>query len=330
MRALLTHAWLFLGKWLGRLLLLLLAVGLGGWAIGSLYYAWKFSGPVSAEEQIAPDEARITQAIIQDAIRVVEQHRDNTRVLRDAHAKAHGCVKAEFKVRADLDPTLRRGVFAEAGKSWNAWVRFSNGNAYPQFDSKNDARGMAIKLLDVPGEKLLPGRGHDGEQDFVMFNQPVFFIRDIAEYRQNFAAQADGKKALAFFPNWNPTSWELRHLLIALRTLAPPRTARCTPATTASRRTSWANTTSSSASSPPRRSARPTSYRSRTRTCPTSSAPPCTSNCPSTAPRLLRLPGAAPGPGQVHAHRRHQRRMEGVGRALRYHSRHHCASSGFR
>lgn len=117
MRALLTHAWLFLGKWLGRLLLLLLAVGLGGWAIGSLYYAWKFSGPVSAEEQIAPDEARITQAIIQDAIRVVEQHRDNTRVLRDAHAKAHGCVKAEFKVRADLDPTLRRGVFAEAGKS---------------------------------------------------------------------------------------------------------------------------------------------------------------------------------------------------------------------
>lgn len=221
MRALLTHAWLFLGKWLGRLLLLLLAVGLGGWAIGSLYYAWKFSGPVSAEEQIAPDEARITQAIIQDAIRVVEQHRDNTRVLRDAHAKAHGCVKAEFKVRADLDPTLRRGVFAEPGKSWNAWVRFSNGNAYPQFDSKNDARGMAIKLLDVPGEKLLPGRGHDGEQDFVMFNQPVFFIRDIAEYRQNFAAQADGKKALAFFPNWNPASWELRHLLIALRTLAP-------------------------------------------------------------------------------------------------------------
>ena len=77
---------------------------------------------MSAEEQIAPDEARITQAIIQDAIRVVEQHRDNTRVLRDAHAKAHGCVKAEFKVRADLDPTLRRGVFAEPGKSWNAWA----------------------------------------------------------------------------------------------------------------------------------------------------------------------------------------------------------------
>lgn len=331
MRALLTHAWLFLGKWLGRLLLLLLAVGLGGWAIGSLYYAWKFSGPVSAEEQIAPDEARITQAIIQDAIRVVEQHRDNTRVLRDAHAKAHGCVKAEFKVRADLDPTLRRGVFAEAGKSWNAWVRFSNGNAYPQFDSKNDARGMAIKLLDVPGEKLLPGRGHDGEQDFVMFNQPVFFIRDIAEYRQNFAAQADGKKALAFFPNWNPASWELRHLLIALRTLAPAPDSplhagyngispyklgehnikfRVVPAPGEVPGLPATEAEPGPAQLPPRRPVPATLHRPH--------------------PRLLRLPGAAPGPGQVHAHRRHQRRMEGVGRALRYHSRHHCASSGFR
>ncbi|MBW5466063.1 hypothetical protein GOY11_33945 [Pseudomonas aeruginosa] len=52
-----------------------------------------------------------------------------------------------------------------------------------------------------------------------MFNQTTFYILYIAEYRQNFDVQADGKKALAFFPNWNPASWELRHLLIALRTL---------------------------------------------------------------------------------------------------------------
>jgi hypothetical protein len=31
-------------------------------------------------------------------------------------------------------------------------IRLSNGNAYPQFDSIRDARGMAIKLLDVPGK----------------------------------------------------------------------------------------------------------------------------------------------------------------------------------
>ncbi len=97
--------------------------------IGSLYYAWKFSGPVSAQEEIPPGEAQLTQAIIEDAVRIVEQHRDNTRVLRDAHAKAHGCVKAEVTVASDIAPGLRQGVFAEPGHKWEAMVRFSNGNA---------------------------------------------------------------------------------------------------------------------------------------------------------------------------------------------------------
>ncbi|MGY8832526.1 MAG: catalase family protein, partial [Pseudomonadales bacterium] len=72
--------WLWLGRILGKLLVLVLAIGIGGWAIGAAYYGWKFSGPVSTEEQIPPDEAALTQSIIEDAIRVVEQHRDNTRV----------------------------------------------------------------------------------------------------------------------------------------------------------------------------------------------------------------------------------------------------------
>ena len=217
----LKQAWLWLGRLLGRLLLLLALLGLGGWAAGSAYYHWKHSGPVSSEEQIPDNEAAYTQAIIEDAIRIVEQHRDNTRVLRDAHAKAHGCVKAEVTVLADLDTSLQHGVLSEPGKTWQAWMRLSNGNAYPQFDRIRDARGMAIKLLDVPGAKLMGGPRHEDEQDLVMFNHPVFFVRDVAEYRSNFAAQADGQKALAFFPSWDPRSWELRHLVIALKTLAP-------------------------------------------------------------------------------------------------------------
>lgn len=217
----LKRLWLWLGRVLGKLLLLLLAIGLGGWAIGSAYYGWKFSGPVASEEQIPAGEAALTQSIIEDAIRVVEQHRDNTRVLRDAHAKAHGCMKAEVTVSAGLDSSLQRGVLSEPGKTWQAWMRLSNGNAYPQFDRARDARGMAIKLLDVPGEKLTHSPQHALEQDFVMFNHPAFFVRDVAEYKSNFAAQADGKKVLAFFPSWNPNTWEIRHLIIALKTLSP-------------------------------------------------------------------------------------------------------------
>ena len=55
--------WLWLGRLLGRTLIILLVVGLGGWAVGSAYYSWKFSGPVSSEEQIPANEAAYTAGI---------------------------------------------------------------------------------------------------------------------------------------------------------------------------------------------------------------------------------------------------------------------------
>ncbi|MCP2073906.1 UNVERIFIED_ORG: catalase [Pseudomonas lini] len=213
--------WLRLGAFLGKTLLWLLGIGLLGWALATAWFAWQHSGAVSDKEQIAPGEAAMTQDIIQTAIRIVDQHREGTRYLRDAHAKAHGCVMAEVQVPADLPAPLRQGVFAEPGKVWQATIRLSNGNAYPQFDSLRDARGMAIKLANVPGKQLLGDRQSQGEQDFVMFNHPNFFVSDVAEYRQNVAAQADGKKAMAFFPSLDPRSWQIRHLFIALATLSP-------------------------------------------------------------------------------------------------------------
>ncbi|SEN40376.1 Catalase [Pseudomonas sp. ok272] len=213
--------WLRIGVLLGKAVLLLLGLGLLGWALATAWLAWQYRGAVAREELIPPGEAAMTQDVIQTAVRIVDQHRDNTRYLRDAHAKAHGCVKAEVQVLADLTPELRQGVFDTPGKTWQAIVRLSNGNAYPQFDSIRDARGMAIKLQDVSGNQLLEDRQDQGEQDFVMFNHPNFFVSDVAEYRQNVAAQADGKKAMAFFPSWDPRSWQVRHLLIALSTLAP-------------------------------------------------------------------------------------------------------------
>ncbi|AXP04696.1 catalase [Pseudomonas fluorescens] len=214
--------WLRLGAFLGKTLLWLLGIGLLCWALSSAWFAWQHRGPVPDKEQIAPGETAMTQDIIQTAIRIVDQHREGTRYLRDAHAKAHGCVMAGVQVPNDLPAPLRQGVFAEPGKTWQATIRLSNGNAYPQFDSLRDARGMAIKLLDVPGKQLLADRQSHGEQDFVMFNHPNFFVSDVAEYRQNVAAQADGKKAMAFFPSLDPRTWQIRHLFIALATLSPP------------------------------------------------------------------------------------------------------------
>jgi len=220
--SMLSRFWLWLGRLLGKTLLLLLLISLIGWALATAWFAWQHRGPVSALEQIPDGEAAMTQDVIQTAVRIVDQHRESTRFLRDAHAKAHGCVKADVQVLPDLTQDLRRGVFSEPGKIWQATMRLSNGNAYPQFDSIRDARGMAIKLLDVPGKQLLGDRQGLHEQDFVMFSHPNFFVSDVAEYRQNVAAQADGKKVMAFFPGWDPRTWQVRHLFIALATLSPP------------------------------------------------------------------------------------------------------------
>ncbi|POF41983.1 catalase [Pseudomonas laurylsulfativorans] len=222
--------WLRLGAFLGKLLLWFLGLGVLGWALATAWFAWQQRGPVSAQELIPDGEAAMNQDIIQTAVRIVDQHRENTRYLRDAHAKAHGCVKAEVQVLPQLPGELRQGVFSEPGKTWQATMRLSNGNAYPQFDSIRDARGMAIKLFDVPGKQLLSDQSGRGEQDFVMFSHPNFFVSNVAEYRQNVAAQADGKKMMAFFPGWDPRAWQVRHLFIALATLspAPPSPTRTT------------------------------------------------------------------------------------------------------
>ncbi|MFK3799339.1 MULTISPECIES: catalase family protein [unclassified Pseudomonas] len=217
----LARLWLRIGAWLGKTLLWLIALGLLGWLAATAWFAWHYSGPVSPDEQIPPGEAAMTQGIIQTAVRIVDQHRESTRYLRDAHAKAHGCVKAEVSVLSDLDPALRQGVFAQPGKVWQALIRLSNGNAYPQFDSIRDARGMALKLFDVPGKQLLADQQSRTEQDFVMFSHPNFFVSDVAEYAQNIGAQANGQKVLAFFPGLDPRSWQIRHLFIALATLSP-------------------------------------------------------------------------------------------------------------
>jgi len=264
--------WLRLGAFLGKLLLWLLVLGVLGWALATAWLAWQQRGPVSAQESIADDEAAMTRDIIQTAVRIVDQHRESTRFLRDAHAKAHGCVKAEVQVLPELASELRQGVFSEPGKTWQATMRLSNGNAYPQFDSIRDARGMAIKLLDVPGKQLLSDQPGRSEQDFVMFSHPNFFVSNVAEYRQNVAAQAEGKKMMAFFPGWDPRSWQVRHLLLPWRHCPLLHQAQPGRRTFRFHPTNSVRPMRSSGSCPIRTVALPTTCRNKTASCRTSCA----------------------------------------------------------
>jgi hypothetical protein len=100
-------------------------------------------------------------------------------VPRGQHMKAPGYVRAKFVIAPGLPDSLRHGVFAEP-RELAAIVRFSNGKG--RDDRQADAHGMAIKLLNVPGEKLLEDEKDAKTQDFVLIDNPVFFIRNVADY----------------------------------------------------------------------------------------------------------------------------------------------------
>ena len=135
-------------------------------------------------ESMWPGEAEATRSIANVIARTIERKypAEKRTARRDAHPKAHGCVRASFTVDDTLPENLARGVFIP-GRSYKAWIRFSNGSSDPERpDVLGDARGMAIKLMGVSGAKLLSEESTAETQDFIMINHPVFFIDDPKDY----------------------------------------------------------------------------------------------------------------------------------------------------
>ncbi len=99
---------------------------------------------------------------------------------RGQHPKHHGCVTATLAVGDWIPEDLRIGIFSKPGR-FPAFIRFSNGRVWD--DRTPDVHGMAIKLLDVPGPKLVPGHENEMVADFVLVDSEIFFTGDLGEYR---------------------------------------------------------------------------------------------------------------------------------------------------
>src|SRR5262249_30089602 len=123
---------------------------------------------------------------------------------RDVHRKTHGCLGGTFKIRDDLEPDLAKGLFGP-GATYDAVIRFSNGNPKAQPDYDPDARGMASKLVPkghLPHDddpKAIVKQwlgGHWGQQinpveinrkgllDILTINFPVFFVNNPTVYEK--------------------------------------------------------------------------------------------------------------------------------------------------
>src|SRR5215472_10608427 len=116
----------------------------------------------SLGEQLHPDEKALAGQIADAIEKAIREQYQAGHARRDAHPKAHAIVKAEFRVHAPIARDLAKGIFVPE-KTYEAWIRFSNG--LQEDDTEQDARGMAIKIMGVPGEKLLETDRYATTQD---------------------------------------------------------------------------------------------------------------------------------------------------------------------
>jgi hypothetical protein len=115
-------------------------------------------------------------------------------VTRVAHVKQHLGAVGELVVSAP--ESARVGVFAELGKRWPLYARFSNGSMFHQSDREPDPRGFALKLVGVPGKKLIEGLEDEVTQDLLFIDTPAIPFGNPDDFMTFLRAAKDGRGKL--------------------------------------------------------------------------------------------------------------------------------------
>lgn len=153
---------------------------------------------------------------INEMISLMKQNMKNKypsgRMPRQFHPKMHGCVKAVFIVPPNLPEHLQKGLFAKAG-NFDAWIRFSNAPPKIQEDYKASGRGMAIKVMDVEGERLLEDPLGRPTQDFVMTTSPVLSSGNARNYKWALKSLIYGFPHIVGYALW-PGNWHRLYLTL--------------------------------------------------------------------------------------------------------------------
>lgn len=137
------------------------------------------------EEDFEPGEQELfvhfAHNVIMDRQRQVAKQTARP-IQRGFHAKLHAGLMAEFKVLPDLPEHARFGIFNEP-RVFPAVVRFSNGTPFRQSDKRREPRGIAIKLVGVPGLKLLEDETDAVTQDFLATSHSVTStVRNVQQF----------------------------------------------------------------------------------------------------------------------------------------------------
>ena len=135
------------------------------------------------KEYPTPGEEKIALKIVELLQMQMLRLNKGKKMQRQIHPKMNGCVKAEFIINRGLPEELKVGIFKNE-TSFPAWIRFSNGNTKPLPDYKKDVRGFAIKIMNVPGEKIPLENSPAINQDFILMNPKSFVAKKLEDFYQ--------------------------------------------------------------------------------------------------------------------------------------------------
>ena len=123
-------------------------------------------------EQVKPDEGQTIERLNQTFDTILTRVADDSgHAVRSVHAKSHGILEGVLTIDANLPPELSQGLFATPG-THPVYMRLSTnaGDILP--DAVSLPRGLALKVLDVAGERLPGAEGTT--QNFIFVNGKVF------------------------------------------------------------------------------------------------------------------------------------------------------------
>lgn len=124
-------------------------------------------------ETIEKDEPETARALMETMLSIAyKTYDDSGHAMRCVHAKSHGLLEADVEILGDLPTQLAQGIFARPGHH-QAVIRLSTTPGDLLHDSVSTPRGMALKVMDVEGERL-DGSQDSKSQDFVMVNGKEF------------------------------------------------------------------------------------------------------------------------------------------------------------
>jgi hypothetical protein len=158
----------------------------------------KNEGLALAEEKPLEDEERYIRDVIDQLTAFIRDTWLPGGAQRFGQTKTYGVLRGEFTVGTGLPEHLRRGVFA-VERTYPAWVRFSGPGPYAPPDIEDFGQCcVAIKLMDVPGPKLMEDERFT--QDLILVSPPSFITPNIRE-NSKLQRQVRAKTPILYFLN---------------------------------------------------------------------------------------------------------------------------------